>query len=255
MGRIIVAGNWKMHKTHEEGRLLAEAIVHGTEKAPPACEIVLIPPFTAIPAVCGVTGGTTVRCGAQNLWHEPAGAFTGEISGAMLVALGCEYVLVGHSERRHVIGEEDSLLQLKLVAALEAGLQPILCVGETLEQREAGRAREIVAAQATAALGELNRPAASRVLLAYEPVWAIGTGKTATPEDAADMHGYLRSVVGDLFDAVVAEAMPILYGGSVKPSNAATLLGRPGIDGALVGGAALDAASFLGIVAAAPESR
>lgn len=247
MSRIIVAGNWKMNKTHEEGRELAATIAEAVRLHPPACELVLFPPFTAIQAVREGIGDCPIRCGGQDLWYETAGAFTGEISGAMLKALGCSCVLVGHSERRHVIGENDALVAKKLRAALDAGLQPILCVGETLEQREAGHAGEIVASQATAALESLDDAAARRVILAYEPVWAIGTGKTATPEDAAAMHAQLRSTLERLFDAGIAGAARILYGGSVKPANAAVLIGQPGVDGALVGGASLDAAGFLGI--------
>ncbi len=246
--RTIVAGNWKMNMDHIEGAALAGDIVAGLKGREPSCEIVIIPPFTTLPAVISAIGGSPVAAGAQDLWYEENGAFTGEISAGMISSLGCRYVLVGHSERRHVIGEGSEILSRKLRAALSGGLSPIYCVGETLGERESGSASEIVTEQIGEALTGLSSEDMARTVVAYEPVWAIGTGKTATPGDAGSMHQVIRGVLSDIFGAQTAEKTPILYGGSVKPGNAAELLAMEDIDGALVGGASLDAGSFLGIV-------
>lgn len=248
MRRTIVAGNWKMHMDHLEGAALAKEIVAGLVDRQPACEVVLIPPFTAIPAVIGAIEGAPISAGAQDLWYEEKGAFTGEISAQMISALGCRYVLVGHSERRHVIGEGSELLSKKLRAALSGGLLPIYCVGETLDERESGMASKVVAEQIGDGLEGLTVQDMQKVVIAYEPVWAIGTGKTATPGDAGSMHEIIRGLIGDIFGPETAGETSILYGGSVKPGNAAELLAMEEIDGALVGGAALEAQSFLGIV-------
>ena len=248
MRRRIVAGNWKMYKNHTEGASLALEILAGLEGKSPDCEIVLIPPFTTLPAVAAVAMGTILLTGGQNLYFEAEGAFTGEISPAMLASLGCSYVLVGHSERRHVMGETGGLLARKLRAALPASLAPIYCVGEVLEEREAGKATEIVAAQLRDVLTGLTPGEMARVVVAYEPVWAIGTGRTATPQDASEMHAAIRSILESIFNEEIAKETTILYGGSVKPKNAALLLGDPEIDGVLVGGASLAADSFLGII-------
>ena len=248
MRPTIIAGNWKMHLDHVAGSALAAAILERLGAGKPACEVVLLPPFTSLPAVAAVVRGTNVRTGAQDLWYEAEGAFTGEISAGMLARLGCSYVLVGHSERRHVIGEDGPLLSRKLRAALDGGLAPIYCVGETLAEREAGAAADVVTRQITEALEGLGAEALARTVIAYEPVWAIGTGRTATPEDAGSMHAVIREVLSRLFGPPAAEDAVILYGGSVKPENARDLLSRQGIDGALVGGAALDPDSFAGII-------
>ena len=247
----IIAGNWKMNLDHAAGAALASSIRDRLAGSPPPCEVVLIPPFTSIPAVAAAVEGSPLRIGAQDLWYEPDGAFTGEISAAMIAALGCRYVLVGHSERRHVIGEDGTLLARKLRAALAGGLFPIYCVGELLEDREAGNAEGVVQRQLREGLDGLDPAEATRVVVAYEPVWAIGTGRTATPGDAGAMHAVIRGLLGDLFGEPEAQEAVILYGGSVKPDNARDLLSREGIDGALVGGASLDAASFAAIIAAA----
>ncbi len=247
MRRTIIAGNWKMNKDHAEAAALARDIVAKLTGAKTNAKVVLIPPFTSLPAVAEIVRGTAVAVGAQDLYKEDAGAFTGEISGPMLRALGCAYVLVGHSERRHIIGEGGELLAGKLRAALRAGITPIYCVGELLEEREAGRAREVVARQIREALEGLPASDYSRVAIAYEPVWAIGTGKTATPRDASDMHVAIRRMLGEIFGGAAAGATSILYGGSVKPESAAGLLADPEIDGLLVGGASLEAGSFLAI--------
>jgi triosephosphate isomerase len=248
MRRKIIAGNWKMNLDHRAGAALAKEIVAGLAASRPAAEVVLIPPFTTLPAVVEMVHGSVVKTGAQDLYFEDEGAFTGEISGKMLRALGCTHVLVGHSERRHVIGERSDLLARKLRAALRNGLKPIFCVGELLGERESGRAVEVVTGQVRECCEGLEQDEFSRVILAYEPVWAIGTGKTATPRDAADMHGVIRMLVKELFGTAAAEETPILYGGSVKPESAAGLLADVEIDGLLVGGASLKAESFLGII-------
>jgi triosephosphate isomerase len=192
--------------------------------------------------------GSMVKTGAQDLYCEDEGAFTGEISGGMLRALGCEYVLVGHSERRHTIGESNALVARKLRAALRNGLIPILCVGELLAERESRKAVDVVANQVRQSCEGLEGAEFSRVVVAYEPVWAIGTGKTATPQDASDMHGVIRIIAKELFGTAAAENLPILYGGSAKPETAPALLAEPEIDGLLVGGASLKASSFLGMM-------
>jgi triosephosphate isomerase len=249
--RTIAAGNWKMNMDHVEGASLAGSIAAGLEGREPACEVVLIPPFTTLPAVAEAVEGSGVLTGAQDIWYEEKGAFTGEISAGMISRLGCRYVLVGHSERRHVMGEGPEILSKKLRAALSGSLSPIYCIGETLDHRESGIATRIVTEQVGEVLEGLSGDDMARTVIAYEPVWAIGTGKTATPEDADGMHAVIRGVLEGIFGKTVADGTPILYGGSVKPENAASLLAMKDIDGALVGGASLDAESFLGIVSAA----
>jgi triosephosphate isomerase len=246
--RRIIAGNWKMNLDHLEGETLARRIASDLAERKPDCEVVVIPPFTTIPAVAAALEGSGVRTGAQDLWYEVKGAFTGEISAGMIERLGCSYVLVGHSERRHIIGEKSGLLSKKLRAALSAQLSPIYCVGETFEEREGGEAQDVVAGQIREVLKGIGESGISRTVVAYEPVWAIGTGRTATPDDAGTMHGIIRDLVAGIFGGKAADAVPILYGGSVKPGNASELLAVEGIDGALVGGASLDADSFLGII-------
>ncbi|MBU8922030.1 MAG: triose-phosphate isomerase [Bacteroidales bacterium] len=248
MRRKIIAGNWKMNLDHHEGAVLASAIAAGVKGKEGLPEVVLIPSFTTLPAVAGELEGSEILTGAQDMWYEKAGAFTGEVSAEMLSSLGCRYVLVGHSERRHVIGEEAGLLADKLRAVLDGGLSPIYCVGELLEEREAGKAESVVEEQLRSVLSGVSKGEMSGVVLAYEPVWAIGTGKTATPEDASSMHGHIRNVLSRIFDAGTADETVVLYGGSVKPENATDLMSDPDIDGALVGGASLKADSFLGII-------
>ena len=248
MRKRIIAGNWKMNMSHIEGSALASRILEGIKGKELPCEVVVIPPFTTLPAVAGVLAGANVDTGAQDLWYEDAGAFTGEISGSMISMLGCRYVLVGHSERRHILGEGSEILSLKLRAALRSDLVPIYCVGEVAEEREKGIAEDVVEKQIREVLEGLDLKEISRIVIAYEPVWAIGTGKTATPDDASGMHAFIRGMIADIFNKETADKMVILYGGSVKPVNASDLLGSSDIDGALVGGAALDAGQFLGIV-------
>ena len=249
MRRRIIAGNWKMNKGHREGALLAGEILEGLGgKGDPGCEVVLMPPFVSLPAVMEVIKDSSIEGGAQDLFYEESGAFTGEISGGMLAELGVRYVLAGHSERRHVIGEGNDLVARKLKAALASQLTPVLCVGELLEERESGRAEEVVLEQVRSALENLAAHECANVVVAYEPVWAIGTGRTATPEDASRMHRVIRKTLEDLHGKEISEKTAILYGGSVKPQNAAVLFAAPDVDGALVGGASLSAESFLGIL-------
>ncbi len=249
MRRRIVAGNWKMHMGFRDGAALAEEILEGIGKrGDPGCEVVLIPPFVTLPAVMGVIEGSSIAGGAQDLFYEESGAYTGEISGGMLAELGVRYVLAGHSERRHVIGEGNDLVARKLAAALSSGLTPVLCVGELLEERESGRAEEVVLDQLRSALMDLDAADCSRVVVAYEPVWAIGTGRTATPKDASGMHRIIRDALSGLHGKEISDKTAILYGGSVKPQNAAELFAAPDVDGVLVGGASLAAESFLGII-------
>jgi triosephosphate isomerase len=248
MRKTIVAGNWKMNMNHREGATLAREILAGLAQKPVSCEVVLFPPFTTLPGVIEAIKGSSVRAGAQDLFHEDEGAFTGEISGRMLRSLGCAYVLVGHSERRHVIGETGELLAKKLRAALRNDLLPILCVGELLEERESGGADAVVERQIGETCEGLPVGDMARVVVAYEPVWAIGTGRTATPDDASGMHRFIRETLGRAFGAATAQAATILYGGSVKPDNASALLEREGIDGFLVGGASLKASSFIAVM-------
>jgi triosephosphate isomerase len=245
--RKLIAGNWKMHTTLAEARELARGIVQGLGPAPTA-EVTVAPPYTALAAVAEVLAGTPVRLAAQDVFWEEKGAYTGAISPVMLVDVGCSQVIIGHSERRQHFGETDATVNRKVKAALKAGLGPIVCVGETLAEREAGLTLKVVERQIQEGLAGLPADAASRLVIAYEPVWAIGTGRTATPAQAQEVHAFIRTFLPDLLGT---PQVRILYGGSVTPDNAAILLAEPDIDGALVGGASLKAASFLAIIAAA----
>jgi len=248
MRKTIVAGNWKMNKNHTEGARLAADILDGIKNRDVGCEIILFPTFTTLSSVIDIVKGSDISVGGQNLYAESEGAFTGEISAEMLKSLGCKYVLVGHSERRHIFGEDSALLSKKLRIALKYGLYPLFCVGELLEQREADRAGEVVERQLRDVLTGLGEDEISKVTIAYEPVWAIGTGKTATASDAANMHSHIRGVVENIFGYEISQQVVIMYGGSVKAANVLELLAEPDIDGALVGGASLEAGSFLKII-------
>lgn len=245
----IVAANWKMNKTVGEAIALADGVREGTESAG-GVEIVLCPPFTALGIVGGRIEGSPIGLGAQNVHWEPSGAYTGEISLPMLADLGCRYVILGHSERRALFGETDENVNRKTRAALDTGMTPIVCVGETLGQRESGHTDEVVAGQIAKSLAGFD-DLFDRIVIAYEPVWAIGTGRTATPEQAQEVHALIRRLLTDRAGAERAETVRIQYGGSVKPGNAAELFGQPDVDGGLIGGAALDADSFSAIVLAA----
>lgn len=246
----LIAANWKMYKTIGEAEAFVTELKAGTGGLG-ECDLLLFPPFFALPRVSSLLEATDVATGAQDLFWEQGGAYTGEISCEMIRDAGAAYVLVGHSERRHVIGEDNAVVARKLRAALDGGLTPVLCVGEKIEHREAGQHESYVKEQLDTALSGCSETEASRIVIAYEPVWAIGTGKTATPADAVDMHVFVRKYVGEAFGSGLAESLRIQYGGSVKPANAAELLGEPEIDGALIGGASLEAGSFLAIAAAA----
>lgn len=245
----LLAANWKMYKTPAE----AQAFVSAFLKTPlPAnAEVAIFPPAIDLPAAIAAAKGSALKIGAQNIYFADEGAFTGEISAPMLVAAGATHVLIGHSERRQYFGETDEWVNKKLHTALRHNLIPIVCVGEHLDQRENGETEAVLRRQTSRALQEIDAAQAAPIVIAYEPVWAIGTGKTATPEIAQEAHSVIRHEVAQLLGRPVSEAMRILYGGSVKPDNAAQLCKQPDIDGALVGGASLDPASFSKIVAAA----
>jgi triosephosphate isomerase (TIM) len=247
MRRPVIAGNWKMFKTVAETRAFFTAfkpLVASTTH----CDIVVAPTFTSLAAAAESASGSNIAISAQNMHQEKQGAFTGEVSAAMLVEAGCRYVILGHSERRHIFGETDAMIAKKTAAALDAGLMPIVCVGETLDERNANQTEAVLARQFTGGLGALTDEQFSRILLAYEPVWAIGTGRTATPEMAGDAHRFLRAEAASRFTSDRAADLRILYGGSVKPDNIRGLMAQLEIDGALVGGASLEAASFASIV-------
>jgi triosephosphate isomerase (TIM) len=242
-----MAGNWKMFKTRVETRAFFAAfkpLVAGVTH----CDIVIAPTFTSLAAAVESAADSNIAIAAQNLHWEKQGAFTGEISAPMILESGCSCVIIGHSERRQLFGETDDTVAKKIRAALDAPLAPIVCVGETLDQRNANETENVLARQFTGALASLTAHDFSRILIAYEPVWAIGTGRTATPEIAADAHKFLRKQAAGHFGADAASALRILYGGSVKPDNVKALMAQPDIDGALVGGASLDANSFASIV-------
>jgi triosephosphate isomerase len=243
----LVIGNWKMHGTLVEGRALSAAIRDGL-KRPRGVQVVVCPPFTALAAVAEVLGGGPIQLGAQTCHHEPSGAHTGEISVPMLAELGCRWTLLGHSERRKEIGESDELINLKLRAVLSHGLTPVLCVGETADERRQGLTFTTVEGQLRAGLAGLGGDQIAKTVLAYEPVWAIGTGLNASPSQAAEVQGYLRGLLSELASKEIAQTVRILYGGSVKAENADALLAEPEVDGALVGGASLSAPGFIGIV-------
>lgn len=248
MRRVFIAGNWKMNLTRDESIALARAVSSGVKGE--AVEVAVCPPLVYLEAVRSVLADTHVGLGAQNMYDRPNGAFTGEVSGEMLRDVGCRYVILGHSERRQLMGETNEQVKHKVVRALEVGLVPIVCVGETLEQRQAGRTADVVRDQFVGSLGGLSAQQMGQVVIAYEPVWAIGTGVVATPQQAEEVHADLRSLLESHYNAAIASQTRIQYGGSVKPDNAAELLGQPNIDGALVGGASLKPDSFLGIISA-----
>ncbi|HEX7047240.1 MAG TPA: triose-phosphate isomerase, partial [Gammaproteobacteria bacterium] len=245
----LVAGNWKMSGNRESSAGLLEALVRGLEDGA-AAEVLVCPPFVYLADAQRVLRGSEIRLGAQSLCAEESGAFTGEISASMLQDFDCTHVIVGHSERRALYGEDDALVARKFMAAIKTGLVPVLCVGETLEEREQGITVDVIRRQVTAVLTAAGIEAFAQAVIAYEPVWAIGTGRTASPEQAQDVHREIRRILS-AENATIADSLRILYGGSVKASNAAELFAMPDIDGGLVGGASLDAEQFLSIVRAA----
>ncbi len=247
MRRPVIAGNWKMYKTQAEARAYFSALaplVQGCVH----CDIIVAPPFTSLAAAVEAVKGTPISIAAQDMHGEPEGAFTGEVSAAMLVDVGCRAAIIAHSERRQFFGETDESANKKVKAALAAGLMPILCVGELLAEREGGKTEEVLARQFSGGVAALTGTEFSRIILAYEPVWAIGTGRTATPEMAAEAHRFLRQQAAASFTPERAVGLRILYGGSVKPDNIKGLMAQVEIDGALVGGASLNAEAFASIV-------
>ena len=250
MRKKVIAGNWKMNNDLNESQDLVSKIINGLGNDT-KCDVIVCPPFTSLNEVSSLVKNTPVKLGAQNLYFEESGAFTGEISATMLKSVGCEYVIIGHSERRTIFGELDDVINKKIQRALKQNLKPIFCVGELLEQREDGTTMEVVKNQILKGLKDITPAQLSEIIIAYEPVWAIGTGKTATPEQAQEVHAAIRELIVENFSDDVADNLVIQYGGSVKPDNAGELLSKKDIDGALVGGACLKADSFLGIIAAA----
>ncbi len=247
--RPMMAGNWKMYKDAAEAVELVEAIGRGLT-GDEGAEVVVCPPFTALPGVAALieAKNLNIGLGAQNMYWEEEGAFTGEVSPLMLRQLGVEYVIIGHSERRQYFGETDETVNKKIHSALEIGLKPIFCVGETRSEREAGKMRDVVGRQITGGLAGVGDHLAEKLVVAYEPVWAIGTGLVAEPEDANDVIRHIRAIISSSYGVEAAQAIRILYGGSVKPDNVAALMDEPEIDGALVGGASLNSDSFLRLV-------
>lgn len=252
MRKSFVAGNWKMNTDSHTGVSLAKDIVSdSSDIAGYSVDVAVCPPFVYLQAVAQALSASSVAVGAQDVYCEQEGAFTGEISAPMLKDIGCSYAICGHSERRHVIGEADELINKKICAAISGGLLPIFCVGELLEQRQSEQTEQVVTEQVKKGLAGLSAGKVSAVTLAYEPVWAIGTGLTATPEQAQEVHALIRGLLGEMYDGQFAEEIRILYGGSVKSDNAADLIAQKDIDGLLVGGASLKANDFVEIIKAA----
>jgi triosephosphate isomerase (TIM) len=249
--KAVIAGNWKMNKTPEEAKELVKAILPHAQDA--GCEVIVCVPFVDLFPVLETAKDSCVKVGAQNCHWAPSGAFTGEISAPMLASMGVQYVIIGHSERRTYFGETDKTVNQRIRAALDNGLNVILCVGESLEQREQGITSELVAMQTKIALGGVSREELKRIIIAYEPIWAIGTGKTATAEQANEVCATIRAVVASLYDSTAADAMTIQYGGSMKPNNAAELLAQPDVDGGLIGGASLKPDDFAQMIKAASK--
>ncbi len=252
MRKMMIAGNWKMHNDNAQALQLANQIKIKTT-AVKATEIVICPPYTALSVVNDVVKGSNVILGAQNMFWEAQGAYTGEVSASMLKSCGVSYVILGHSERRQYFGETDATVNKRLRAVLDNGLKAIVCVGETLREREAGQALDVISRQLDGAFQEVGASAFPAIVVAYEPVWAIGTGKTASPDQAQEIHIHIRRRIEKQYGGDVASALRILYGGSVKPANARELLSQPDLDGALVGGACLQAETFVPIIQTAEE--
>ena len=254
MRKPFICGNWKMNTDRAGAVALAKATAKVAAEVP-AVEVGACPPACYIEAVVAAARGTPLVVGGQNMYFEAKGAFTGEIAGPMLKDLGCRYVILGHSERRHVFGEPDDLISKKVRAAFAFGLTPILCVGELIGERRAGKTNEVVRRHVTSGFAGLAKEQAREVVIAYEPVWAIGTGETATPDQAQDVHAFIRGLLAGLYDAGLAQAVRIQYGGSVKADNAGDLMAQGDIDGALVGGASLTIDSFAGIITEGAKAK
>jgi triosephosphate isomerase len=248
MRKNIVAGNWKMNTNLQEGVKLAEEVNAALASVQPKCDVIICTPFTHLASVNAVIDSTRLGLGAENCADHKSGAYTGEISAEMVASTGATYVILGHSERRQYYGETSETLREKVALALANNLTPIFCIGEVLAERENGTYNAVVSSQIEEGLFNLSAEDFGKIILAYEPVWAIGTGKTATADQAEDMHAHIRQVIANKYGEEVANNTSILYGGSCKPSNAAELFAKPNVDGGLIGGAALDSASFMGIV-------
>jgi len=250
MRKKVIAGNWKMNLNIHQSQKLVSEIISGLGKDNKA-EVIVCPPFTSLSEISSLVKDTKVKLGAQNMHFEESGAYTGEISSDMLKSVGCEYVILGHSERRVIFNEPDELINNKIKTALTKELKPIFCIGELLDQRERGETMQVVSHQINRGLEGVSSEQMKNVIIAYEPVWAIGTGKTATPQQAQEAHSFIRELISKNYSTLVAENLIIQYGGSVKPENAGELLSQKDIDGALVGGACLKADSFLSIIVSA----
>ncbi len=248
MRKNIVAGNWKMNKNLQEGIALAKELNEKLQADKPNCDVIICTPFIHLASVTPLVDAKLIGVGAENCADKVSGAYTGEVSAEMVKSTGAQYVILGHSERRAYYHETPEILKEKVQLALANGLTPIFCIGEVLAEREAGKQNEVVYAQLAGSLYDLSAEDFSKIILAYEPVWAIGTGKTATAEQAQEIHAYIRSTIADKYGKEVAENTSILYGGSCKPSNAKELFANPDVDGGLIGGAALKAADFKGII-------
>lgn len=250
MRKMVIAGNWKMHGELNETVNLISGIKNLLEDYDLKCDVIVAPPFTSLETANTLVKDSQIKLSAQNMHFEDKGAFTGEISHSMLKSVGCEFVILGHSERRSIFGETDEIINKKIIKALSVGLNPIFCIGETLEEREANITEKIVETQIRKGLENVSESDLAKIIVAYEPVWAIGTGKVATPEQAQDVHYFIRNLISQMYSKEAAENLTIQYGGSVKPDNAEGLLSKPDIDGALVGGACLKADSFVDIIKA-----
>lgn len=248
MRKKVVAGNWKMYKDKSETIELISGLKEKLSKFNSNVEVIVCPPFTSIEIAKELLKGSVIHLGAQNMHFEDEGAFTGEISAKMLKSFGVEYVILGHSERRAIFGEDDKMINKKVLKAVSVGLKPIFCIGETLEERENNKTFDVVARQLIEGLSSISNEHLNEIIVAYEPVWAIGTGKTATPSQAEEVHKYLRKLIEEKFEGSFAESMQIVYGGSVKPDNAKELFSQSNIDGGLIGGACLKADSFYDVI-------
>ena len=251
MRKPIIGGNWKMNRGTSSQTVEMLKVLKPLVKKIDNVDIVIAPPFTALESAIDFTKKTNIKIGAQNMYFEESGAFTGEISPQFLVSLGCEYVILGHSERRNIFNESDELINKKLKKAIALGICPITCIGEQLDEREAGKEKDVIRNQIEGSFKGISQEDFEKIVIAYEPVWAIGTGKTATPEQAEEMHQYIREVINQKYDEKVSNSIRIQYGGSIKPSNARELFKQENIDGGLVGGASLQAESLYAIIKAA----
>lgn len=247
MRKPILAGNWKMYKTSQEAKVLIEGLSSRVGKLNDR-EVIICPPFTSLAIAAESIKGSNLKLGAQNMYWEDKGAFTGEIAPGMLKDIGCLYVIIGHSERRQYFNETDATVNKKMKKAFQAGLLPIVCIGETLAERESNKTFQVLERQIREGISGLSQEEANKLVVAYEPVWAIGTGKTASPQQAEEAHKFIRQKLAEIYTPVIAEEIRILYGGSVKPENSKELMGQADIDGALVGGASLEAETFSKIV-------